>query len=774
MSGGGDGSGNSYSYPTPGYVNSDATQQALTNAYSGNAPSYNPSKPYDDPYKSYPLTKWVACKCAPAYSGKYCELHTCDPLALCSADPLVLSIPRNVQVECGSDMSATVNGTGSALVADNCRGTTIVVSDQYSAGPQVCEASMRVRRTFVGRDRCGASTQGQQLVTVVDTKPPRVKVTLDPLPPIAVSASPIRLTPEQTKRLLKILLELSVFAKKGVLNIDMFKANDPLNDISPILKQLMGVDTSKMSMADAFGVDTATLLANNGFDLTSIQSLLASDPTLSGAGAAVTKQPAYPLSSPPGTSGVGLANLGSLFSGAGVGSSMSAMGSTVDSAMKYGMDKLRAVQVPGNDNVDDLLMNWMTSDIALPVGVQTCSLPSTRVFMVKCQAYDKCTKGEKLKAAARLKVTKIVNRNAISVDRVLNAIDPEQRMDMGMGMIDPMHNMQNMQKPMPMPAMHMEMPALMHMDMFDPKVMMRPDDMIKFKDMKDPKKFMKMEMPMDMVKMVDPVKMVKPYSTDSDPISDLSSVAGSFDAILADATQPYNTVTGTMVGGGNTGSPGVAPAGAMSSLMNVNGQWMRMDPSKMALMDPKKMKDPKNAKKKDPDTTVLAFQCQTAVEYVDVYCDQMVSITLEAEDACLADNFASVDHSFKGHHTFSRSDFGADFQRSSSSIPDYKFKNVTTVIGTDVVLEVLAEDGCYNVGRAIDDPARDCETFVSGRCCPPITNQVSQYFRDKVLSDAFPQSNGMMSLMNTNPANKVQLGFDDLAGLLAKLNKPVV
>ena len=87
---------------------------------------------------------------------------------MCPTEPLILSIPRNVQVECGSDMTPNASGTGAALATDNCRGTTVTVNDAFSAGPQQCMESTRLRRTFNGRDRCGATTTGVQLVTVVD------------------------------------------------------------------------------------------------------------------------------------------------------------------------------------------------------------------------------------------------------------------------------------------------------------------------------------------------------------------------------------------------------------------------------------------------------------------------------------------------------------------------------------------------------------------------------------------------------------------------------
>jgi len=139
-------------------------------------------------------------------------------------------------------------------------------------------------------------------------------------------------------------------------------------------------------------------------------------------------------------------------------------------------------------------------------------------------------------------------------------------------------------------------------------------------------------------------------------------------------------------------------------------------------------------------TTVLAAQCKTTTSFVPVHCGDVVSISLDAEDSCLANNFRGNEHSFMTRHKFSQKDFQGSFRDrmvelgfSTQGFVGQTSFDVLAVRGTSVVLEVLAEDECGNVGRGFDEPARDCDTFVSGRCCPPVANALSQFARDQVL-----------------------------------------
>jgi len=137
-------------------------------------------------------------------------------------------------------------------------------------------------------------------------------------------------------------------------------------------------------------------------------------------------------------------------------------------------------------------------------------------------------------------------------------------------------------------------------------------------------------------------------------------------------------------------------------------------------------------------TSVLASQCSTRIDYVPVHCGDVVSITLDAEDACLAENFGA-DHPFLTEHTFVHKDFMGG--RNNTVFTEQGFVGRTSfdavaVRGTDVELMVLVEDECGNVGRASTDPTEQCDAFVSGRCCPPIANGISQFARNQVLSSS--------------------------------------
>jgi len=146
-------------------------------------------------------------------------------------------------------------------------------------------------------------------------------------------------------------------------------------------------------------------------------------------------------------------------------------------------------------------------------------------------------------------------------------------------------------------------------------------------------------------------------------------------------------------------------------------------------------------------TSVLASQCMTQVSFVPVHCGDVVSITLDAEDACLAENFAD-DKPFMTQHTFSENDFMGGRNSLRNSFTEQGFVSrtsfdATAVRGTNVQLEVLVEDECGNVGKANSDPSEQCDAFVSGKCCPVIANGISQFARNQVLANA-PQIHGMI------------------------------
>jgi hypothetical protein len=117
-------------------------------------------------------------------------------------------------------------------------------------------------------------------------------------------------------------------------------------------------------------------------------------------------------------------------------------------------------------------------------------------------------------------------------------------------------------------------------------------------------------------------------------------------------------------------------------------------------------------------------QCAVRTDAVDVTCGQIVSVTLDREDACLANDFVS-NRPFAQQMNFKQSDFvsttdDASIFQTNDFVATSNFNGVA-VRGTNVRVELRVQDECGNVGVATDNPARNCAFFVSGRCCPSIS-----------------------------------------------------
>lgn len=706
---------------------------------------------YSRPYNQVPKMSW--CKCTGPWFGKFCENRQCDPNQKCSDDSndqLLVVFPRNVQVECGSYMGATAAGAGAAVAADSCRQASFTTQDRYETGPQNCPESMMVRRTFVGTDQCGKTAQGMQSIAVVDTKPPKVRAKLVPFPPLAVSASQIVLTPDQVKAIVKVLIavgieskkqslllsdpKLALLAGKGLLLFDGLNLNT--NDVNSLLNGLVGRDLSRSNMTDVLGSNAASLLLANGFDDQSIMGMLKADPTLGGA----KGLGAINLGGLSGLSGLsGLGGLSSLF-GSGVASNVAGQ---VQSQLGQ---PTTIVRVPDSGN-DDGFKNWMMSNIALPVGAQVCSEPSTRVFAVNCTAVDKCTPGKRLKAAARLKVTYVVGRRTIGVPDELN--DPMFLADPLKAMKDPLFGKDKM--------MH----KVMDKNVMDEHQRALRDDLSKkigvdFNKMATSNSGSSISPYGNVVPMATTAAPVLPVDSASVTTSatssggdaiDLSTLIGNrvmdYDAMMKEGGytadpkanyDPKNMQYGNPQYGNQYGGYGNNQYDPKNNYASGYGNGYN-DPKKH---DPKK-DDPKHADPND-GTAVFAFQCRTAVAYVPVHCGDMVSITLDPEDVCLANQFDANNNKFMMNHVFSVKDFKGDVKKEmkDKGFTDQGFVsrtswNAISVRGTAVELEVLAEDECYNVGKGFDEPARDCETFVSGKCCAPVSNGLSQFAINQVL-----------------------------------------
>jgi len=112
-----------------------------------------------------------------------------------------------------------------------------------------------------------------------------------------------------------------------------------------------------------------------------------------------------------------------------------------------------------------------------------------------------------------------------------------------------------------------------------------------------------------------------------------------------------------------------------------------------------------------------AQQCMVQTDQVLVQCGSVVSITLDRDDACLSDQFVA-DTAFASDITAFTSD------TTDSTFSANAFSGQTSfgvaVRGTRVRLEVVAADQCNNLGSAWAEPALECESIQSGKCCPAI------------------------------------------------------
>jgi len=706
---------------------------------------------YSKPYNQVPKMSW--CKCTGPWYGKFCENRQCDPNQSCSDDQndqLLVVFPRNVQVECGSYMGATAAGAGAAMAADSCRQAVFTTQDRYETGPQSCPESMMVRRTFAGTDKCGKTAQGIQSIAVVDTKPPKVRAQLVPFPPLAVSASQIVLTPEQVKAVVKVLITIAIEAKKTELLIAdpklsllagkgllLFNTLDLTNgDVNSLLGNLVGRDLSGLNVTGLFGSNAASMLTANGFDDQSIMSMLKADPTLSGA-----------------SKGMGAVNLGGI-SGS-IGSLAGLFGGGVASNIAGQIQSQAGqptsiVRVPDSGN-NDGFKDWLFSNVALPVGAQVCSEPSTRVFGVKCTAVDKCTPGKRLKAAARLKVTYVVGRRTIGVPDELN--DPMFLADPLKAMKDPLKGKDNMLMDDHQKMLRNDLSKKLGIDFNKMANGQGTTSGTAFSNI--------MPMAAGAPTSVTPVATtasVTPSATSSggDAI-DLSTLMGNrmmdYDDMLkeggysADPYDPKKNYANQYDPKNQYGNQYSTSGNSGNGNGNGNGY---NDPKNPRKTDPVNQGiDPNQARaytnsrefrEQNDGAAVFAFQCKTAVAYVPVHCGDVVSITLDPEDVCLANQFDGNKNKFMMNHVFDMKDFKGDVQKEmkDKGFTDQGFVgrtsfNAISVRGTAVELEVLAEDECWNVGKGYDEPARDCESFVSGKCCAPVSNGLSQFAINQVL-----------------------------------------
>jgi len=136
----------------------------------------------------------------------------------------------------------------------------------------------------------------------------------------------------------------------------------------------------------------------------------------------------------------------------------------------------------------------------------------------------------------------------------------------------------------------------------------------------------------------------------------------------------------------------------------------------------KKLNDAKGALNADSvallSSTDASVQCSAAVDYIDVKCGDMISVTLDREDACLATSF-QPHAAFATERIFTQDEFEASF--GDQGFQFSKGAKGMAVRGTSVRLLVEAQDECTSVAAAVVDPNRECEFRVAGKCCPAVS-----------------------------------------------------
>jgi uncharacterized protein affecting Mg2+/Co2+ transport len=83
--------------------------------------------------------------------------------------PPTLTLPANVVLQCPGDTRTNV--TGAARSADGCGAVTLTYSDIVSNG---CGLTRTIWRQWMAVDQCGHSTNGVQLISVIDTNKPTI------------------------------------------------------------------------------------------------------------------------------------------------------------------------------------------------------------------------------------------------------------------------------------------------------------------------------------------------------------------------------------------------------------------------------------------------------------------------------------------------------------------------------------------------------------------------------------------------------------------------
>jgi len=98
-------------------------------------------------------------------------------LTISDSYPPDIKIPENLIIECHD--STDPSNTGRAIAVDKCCGSNVAISYSDEIQQGNCPQEKMIFRTWRAVDACGLEATGEQIITIVDTIPPKLSLPLD-------------------------------------------------------------------------------------------------------------------------------------------------------------------------------------------------------------------------------------------------------------------------------------------------------------------------------------------------------------------------------------------------------------------------------------------------------------------------------------------------------------------------------------------------------------------------------------------------------------------